>query len=823
MIMNPMFPAAWPDVWRALLRASGFPALLLTGIGLAVLLSQPPAPVPADAPADTYSATRAMQHVQALAAAPRPIGSDAHDTARDYLLAELAALGMETELQSTTVTYLRATRPGISRFAFVENVIGRWPGTNGEKSLVLMAHYDSRPLTPGAGDDASGVAALLETFRALQDEQPFRNDVIVVLTDGEESGLFGAQAFFREHRWRDTIGMVINTEARGSKGPALLFQTSKGNDQLVRTFAGASLAPSGDSLADAIYRRMPNDTDFSIALENGHQGLNFAYIDGLFDYHSPTDTPQNLSAASVQHLGDHLLPLSRILANAELPLTADADRIFFNTFGRSGFVHYPAVVDQVVLLIAVALLLAFSVRAYQRQEISTAALLRAVPGMLVLLLVPLFVTASVFNAFAGTTRELMASMTAWYAASLLVTVGSFLWLASRLSAGLSPFAASIVAIACLAGLNTLGLPIWLAGLVAVGIGALAAFTLQAAISTTALRSLILLVFILLAAVLIISEPAGAYLFTWPVLLATLVTGIRVLTQDETSWLYRTAIAIPVVLAYGGLSYAMHLALGYSMPLVSMLPIALLASWCLVLFMPGAITERGIAKLLLVIALLIFPWLALHSPFDTRTPFANEIFAITEPDNQAAHLATHDEQLTAWQAGIFTSATRRELPAAWQAGWPRKHTELLLQPTAFNSPGKLVISDVEFSNEDEERRVEFRLRANGPLARGYLQFAKGEHIRMAHVDNQPIARPHFGDGESWRWSWVGLPDDGVRIELLLAGDANVSEISSVTIADGLPAALRLPPRPDAEVPAPYSWSDSTLVVQQLNIATGGSDE
>ncbi|MFQ5492041.1 MAG: M28 family peptidase, partial [Phycisphaerae bacterium] len=47
-------------------------------------------------------------------------------------------------------------------------------------------HYDSQQLAPGAGDDGAGVAAILEAVRAVGEAGDLRNDLYVIITDGEE-------------------------------------------------------------------------------------------------------------------------------------------------------------------------------------------------------------------------------------------------------------------------------------------------------------------------------------------------------------------------------------------------------------------------------------------------------------------------------------------------------------------------------------------------------------------------------------------------------------------------------------------------------------
>src|SRR5262249_51178235 len=131
----------------------------------------------------------------------------------------------------------------------VENVIARLPGTGGRSdALLLAAHYDSVAAGPGAADDTAGVATLLETLRALRALSPLQNDVIFLITDGEEDGLLGASAFVAEHPWMRDVRLALNFEARGNSGVSQMFETSPGNGALMNTLAKSLPHPSASSL-----------------------------------------------------------------------------------------------------------------------------------------------------------------------------------------------------------------------------------------------------------------------------------------------------------------------------------------------------------------------------------------------------------------------------------------------------------------------------------------------------------------------------------------------------------------------------------------------
>ncbi len=300
-------------------RSSGLARAIAVLIALAAAIAfgfawtVPPSPAPVGAPLDEFSSARARVHLETIARAPHRIGSSAHAAVRAYLEAQLRALGLQPEIQEAVAA---ATGYRTPVFASVKNVVARRPGTG--KALLLMAHYDSRGMTPGASDDGYGVATLLETARALQARPEGgapASPVIFLFTDGEEEGLLGARAFVAEHRWAADVGVVLNFEARGNAGPALMFQTGDDNGALIGELARVAPHPTGSSLSQAIYRRMPNDTDLSTMLPRT-PSLNFANIGGFERYHAPTDTVADVHEGTLQHHGESALALTRALRRA---------------------------------------------------------------------------------------------------------------------------------------------------------------------------------------------------------------------------------------------------------------------------------------------------------------------------------------------------------------------------------------------------------------------------------------------------------------------------------------------------------------------------
>ncbi|MNK28782.1 Aminopeptidase YwaD precursor [compost metagenome] len=314
--------------------------LLLVGTIIVGLLPfQAPSPAPSDAPPDMFSSSRALMKLRSIAQEPHPAESAVHNEVRDYLVSELKGLGLNPEIQKADV---QMDEEDSSRNAIVsiENIVAKIPGTENSKAIMITAHYDSVARSPGAADDGSGIAAMLETIRALKNSGPLKNDLIILMTDGEEKGLLGAEAFMKEHPWAKDAGLVLNFEARGNKGPSFMFETSDQNGWLIKEFIKAAPHPIAYSLVYNVYKLMPNDTDLTVFRMGGLSGLNIAFGMGVNAYHQSIDTVDNLDPSSLQHQGEYMLSLIHHFGQLDLRHINEENRIYFNLLGWT-MVSYP--------------------------------------------------------------------------------------------------------------------------------------------------------------------------------------------------------------------------------------------------------------------------------------------------------------------------------------------------------------------------------------------------------------------------------------------------------------------------------------------------
>lgn len=294
-----------------------------------------PQVVAASAQQGAFSAMRAEQVLARLLGPekPHPVSSDENARVRGRILTEFSALN----LRPYVLHGFSCHSPhdyGALICATVNDVIAEVKPGHG-KAIVLLAHYDSVPAGPGAADDQSGVATVIETARALIAQRlPGRHPVMAVLTDGEEADLLGAAAFLKNPRLRARVGAVVNVEARGNRGPSLLFQTSTGDGPLIDLYAKNVSEYATSSLYHEIYKFLPNDTDLTLFIADGFPSYNFAFVGGVADYHTTNDIRANLDPVSLQQHGNNLLGVVKGLSNMDFAQLHGGDAIYFDILGR---------------------------------------------------------------------------------------------------------------------------------------------------------------------------------------------------------------------------------------------------------------------------------------------------------------------------------------------------------------------------------------------------------------------------------------------------------------------------------------------------------
>ena len=729
-------PVLAPRVPAKTSATPGLPAVLLAICALLLacaigVMHSRPTSADASPSASEFSAARAQRQLVHIAHEPHPQGSEANARVRAWLVGQLEALGVAPQVQTA---FSVPRQPDTIDVGLVHNVLARLHGTApGGKALMLAAHYDSVPNGDGAADDGASVAAILETMRALRAGPPLRNDVVVLLTDGEESGLLGSQAFTAGHPWAHDIGVVLNFEYRGNRGPMTMFETSNGNAALVEGLAAAR-QPIGASWQYEVYKLLPNDTDLSAFKRAGMAGMGFAAIEGATAYHSELDTPEHLSPATLQHEGDLMLSLARHFGDVPLDRLAGRDSVYSDVAGL-GFVHYPAAWAMPIALMAAALFGAVLLQAARAGAVRGSRIFACVP-----FLVLVVVVAGVAGQFLWMGINLVhpgyrlmpdTYNSHWY---LLAFVGFFAGLHSLVARGLATWFSAAE----------------------VGYAAAGTWT----------------VMLLLASAKV---PGASGVFAWPLLPVLLANAWlqsrRGLAASASRRLAVQVIgAIPALLLFAPLIQTLYVALSPRMMMITVF--AVMLPLCLVTPLLAALTRRFALPLLPFAATLAFLAVgAATSGFDTEHRRSNSLAYVQLPGTERAMWLSTDRLLDDWTRGFFPADAQRRVVGelhgvrarlSWTGPAPAHHypapaiqvtgdsvagerrTVLLHVASARNAPelhlyvegAKVLASSIQGRVFTDAPRSDWTVTVHGAGSAGVdvaLQFKPGEPFALRVLD------------------------------------------------------------------------------------------
>lgn len=281
-----------------------------------------PSAEPVDA--EGFSASRAVEDIEVISKKHHSVAHpEERAEVREYLTGRLQELGADTIRLFKYDSLVGPQNKHVVYTFDAVDVLAEFPPQKAMEDttyLLFVAHYDSRYSQPmpkdtvwsyGAADDGYGVSVILESVsQLLKFRQDWNQGVKVLFTDAEEVGMMGMKAIWENDREVfDNVGFMINLEARGPWGPALLFETCPGNEKIMDLYAKAAEYPFTYSLTTVVYSFMPNFTDFTI-VKDEIPGMNFSTIADINHYHTDLDNFSNISAKSIQHYGAQMLPVA---------------------------------------------------------------------------------------------------------------------------------------------------------------------------------------------------------------------------------------------------------------------------------------------------------------------------------------------------------------------------------------------------------------------------------------------------------------------------------------------------------------------------------
>lgn len=232
------------------------------------------------------------------------------------------------------------------RESTLSNVIGVYPGKSRDAAILVTAHFDhvggyGDVVYPGAMDNASGVAVLLQTARALTEgkiETPC--DVVFCAFNGEDMGLKGSAAFCEEELpYRAVNG--VNLDTLGAKGAEAL-EVSDTDDamskQMVEALTRAGLSGTVVEVGNSDHAALLRSQIPAISL-----GEAVEHYEGII--HTPADTVDNLDPERLEQIAEGVvsyLTEARLVSWEERSEEEEeqARRELWNAAGQEGALLY---------------------------------------------------------------------------------------------------------------------------------------------------------------------------------------------------------------------------------------------------------------------------------------------------------------------------------------------------------------------------------------------------------------------------------------------------------------------------------------------------
>jgi hypothetical protein len=209
------------------------------------------------APHDRVEQARLMETIRALPTARAPGPDEDHRAGLRETEASLLARVRELGLKPTRHEFQWASPfrprddggpPAAPPTSTYHNIVVDLPGTDKSSEVVLVgAHFDAVPNSPGADDNGSGVAALLEMARVYSLERAAgattRRTIRLAFFNIEEAGCIGSSAYYRD--WRNQNPDHGRGDAEKGVGAEKQDEKGKSTPQPPLSGAGSEMQPRG--------------------------------------------------------------------------------------------------------------------------------------------------------------------------------------------------------------------------------------------------------------------------------------------------------------------------------------------------------------------------------------------------------------------------------------------------------------------------------------------------------------------------------------------------------------------------------------------------
>lgn len=755
------------------------------------------APAYPEAQSGDFSLERALADLDVITAEPRFPGSAGHAAAVDYLVAEFDAMGLDPEVTNTLSVSTGENGANVGR---ARNVLARIEGSASTGAILLAGHLDSVHTTNGASDCGGCSIAVLETARALLDGPPLRNDVVLLMEDGEETTRAGSLSFVNEHRWAEDVRVAFNLEAMGTRGASLLYVTGPGNGWLVREALSGMPTPVAYSFAnDLVWLTGTGGSDLDQFLMAADVGLGLVYLDNVPAYHAMTDNVAHLDPNTLGHQGSTMLALARHFG--DLSLDGDLqteDAVYFNTVGHQVVRYSPGVGVALALLAAIGTV-GLIVIGFRRRRLSGRGVLIGAVSF-----VPFMFAATAF-------------------------VGLVWHLIRLLDPRLQVF---IIGVSYDRPWYTLAFVLLAMGIAAAG------YRLLRRRPSLELSVGALLWAVILATWSAFQLPGSSYLFSLSALLVLLIAAVRLFSPSPSGWPSTIVTALgsagvvllmaPAINFLGIFSGRAEVLMG--LPVIAMLLapfVALLVGLLLPAWEQISGGRRGLASVSLIgTAALILVGVALTADFTEDRPKPNMIAYVMDADADQAHWVTgaaavgdqRGSLLDEWTSQFLGDAPEETFYSPWGAPMPAT-------VPAYRSPAPAIdlavpSAEVLEDRTDEAGRRHLRLRIasarNAPTM--VAQFSTDGAFVRSTIVGKPLGRVSADAPKSRLFATIqAAAGDGLEVGLTLR-DASSVTVELEDRSYSLPEidGMAIEPRQSWMMPSPTFVSDATIVRRTVTI-------
>jgi hypothetical protein len=757
---------------------AGISAALAFAAALAWTQLRPAAaPSPSSAAAASeFSTPRALADVRFLAARPRPIASAANAEAREYILGQLRAIGLQPEVQTATAQKTTIDRHRNARVALgvVHNIVVRIDGTGAghaaRPATLLAANYDTPERSVGAAATAAPVAAMLESLRVLKSGTAPANDLVFLFADGERVGGLGARAFAGQHPLAKRIGLVLRFDSGGSSGPPVLVGASGDNRAAIKGWATAAPHPRGSSAMQAVYELMPPAQYMGAFNQLGTARLHFANVEGSNGRGlGSRDIPSRLDPGTVQAMGDTMTALARHFGNAGPDATASGGATYFNLPGI-GVVSYASGSVWMFTRLACLMFATVCFVAWHRGDVAAGEIVDGAIGFV-------FITALIC----------LSAFLLWQA---------FPWLhqgynAHAYGAGtrdswfLGGFAASGTALFVLLQRG---------------------FRRATCHAAAALGPLLCMVVLLLAASW--QLPGASYVLAWPLMGTLLAYGVLYAPfasklSDQRRVLILLAGAAPALLLIAPLVRDSFIAGSPEQLNLPMVALALLLGMGAVLL---TAQRRFVVRGLAAAAAACFAVAGTAAPYGSEPiPQPNRMVYLKDAYTWKSYWMMPDVPLDRWSRQYFPNARRAQVqvdafgygsPKMWLAGAPR---------TSLGFPDLTVLKDLDDGNR---RAVRFTLKPKAEVPFIDLTLA-GADVYRATLNGRVITAEKAA---TWSLNLYGMNEATLDFRMDLASD----KLARVFVHERMPGLPPhdLAPRPAGMLPPLTPMTETTILSDTL---------